>query len=256
MTLIIFNRLMVGNVHLIASVGEVLGLVLLALIFSVFAFIWNSIHDKAKSAASGLAGSDVPLPPRDEGLDDVHRGISNCEKAPRKLEDFPNIKSIMCPLHSEEYVGWTGFEVIQPAQYLKLGFSPPQDKALYWIYLIGCQSCFFEARKLRDFKWKRSNADQHPIWASCQIYPHLLKDRRIQISRPMYLFDTPKAKEALQQLCMSIDQRTKLDVIDALGEPTEFNISILKRFLSDPDELVSAQASIRRSYWRIGGAKF
>jgi len=72
----------------------------------------------------------------------------------------------------------------------------------------------------------------------------------------MYLFDTPKAKEALQQLCMSIDQRTKLDVIDALGEPTEFNISILKRFLSDPDELVSAQASIRRSYWRIGGAKF
>jgi len=100
----------------------------------------------------------------------------------------------------------------------------------------------------RKFGWTRKNYDKHPVWASAQIYPHLLGDIDFEIRRAFVAFDEPASQALAMEWIASPDPATRADGIEALRfRKSDINIALLKTLLRDeasfgPHEKVSTVA--------------
>lgn len=216
-----------------AGFGESIGgFLAIAILLAVGTMIYNAIISGFNGVASVLSGRNVSVIPKDGGSDDPARAITS--ETPPKREDFRELRDDQCPLHGREYIGWTLFYLIEPAG-LKMNVSgPAKDRVVTALYLIGCEACFTEACKHKEFRWYHHNSADHPVWGARQLSPGIVGDRFYQIGHHFRLFDTPAARVCVDSWLDANERRKTLDVINALGM-SEQDIQLLKGFLTHPD---------------------
>ncbi len=166
-----------------------MGKALAVLIVMAFAglFFWA-----LRMIGHAATGALKKLPRKDEGRDDPGRGLylyGNDFASGPGADAFQGFRDSRCPLHAKPYCAMTVFAISRPPRMFTVLVSEMSHSAIVGrCYLISCPDCIKEANRYRSFTWNRANRPQHPVWASTQLYEHLLKDhfaRVQQVSVPL-----------------------------------------------------------------------
>lgn len=196
-----------------AFIATLIGLILVNLIWALVRKVFYS-----------ATGGSQPLPRRDNQSDDLARGLVKPgeEQTELPLAAFPGLASpSRCPLHASPYLGYSTIRLWR-------------RERVSTLYLIGCRSCFEEATRHMRFLWHRGNSAQHPVWASAQIYPHLLEDATASIEAPFVAFDDAGSLQLARDWISSPDPELRVFGIRALRfRKSDANAPLVIPFLAD-----------------------
>lgn len=172
-------------------------------------------------------GASVILDAKDGGIDDPARGILVPLAKTGDVLDraaFHSLASPQCPLHNAPYVGHSRFVVERPGRPIPV----------YVVSIIGCTECLTEAQKCRFLEWRRDNTDEHPVWASRQLYPYLIDDRIVRLQYPLMAFKEDPSQAVAEQWIASPEAQSRSEGALALQYlPSERTIRLLKPLLQD-----------------------
>ncbi len=161
-----------------------MGKALAVIIFMAFAGLFFWILRMIGHAATGALQK---LPRKDEGRDDPGRGLylyGNDFASGPGADAFQEFRDSLCPLHAKPYCAMTVFAIIRPPRMFTVLVSEMSHSAVVGrCYLISCPDCIKEANRYRSFTWNRATRAQHPVWASTQLYEHLVKDHFARVHR-------------------------------------------------------------------------
>ena len=180
---------MAGTEILLANT-ELLGRIIAAAILLTGVYtVWEVVRRLIKKSHTLATGGAMPLQAKGPNPEKAIPGILiRSMLAPLPRDAFRDERAGMCPLHNRMYCGTTTFSLHLPPQKGALSSKARQETSLGHLHVLGCNECFDEAEKYREMMWRRDNHVLHPVWASAQIYPHLLEDRFVRVVEPCVLF--------------------------------------------------------------------